>query len=127
ASWLLAGEYFLLVREELRQIDLDPAQRRRELHAIRPRVEPGGEIEYRINARAETARDVLIEEIRAHHPGPSVALVHGHRRPDLLAALTRQPPRQWIMEERVAPLRLTRAEDSRPPRCIGDVADERHG
>src|SRR5689334_17913706 len=70
AARVLSRERLLLIREQLRQVDLDPAQGRRQRHAIGARVEAGRDVEYCINSRRQLALDVLIEDVRPHHPRP---------------------------------------------------------
>src|SRR5207244_1432618 len=110
AARSLTGENLLLVGEQLREVYLDPAQRRRDGHAIRPRVESRRKVENCINTGRELPLYVLVEDERPHHPRPCVFCMHGHGGRDLLPTLACQPPRKGITKERVATLGLLRAE-----------------
>ena len=49
----LAGEARLLELDDMREVDLDPAQRRRQVHAIGPGVEAGAEIDDSVDAAGD--------------------------------------------------------------------------
>jgi hypothetical protein len=121
------AQNLFLVAENLRQIDLHPPQRRREIHSVGTRIESRGKIQDEIGAGGDELRDVPIEEIRARGPGPRVLLPDRQRIGDLLSTLAGQRPGVRIAEHRVGPLAFARAIDGDPARGIGDVADQRPG
>ena len=120
---LLAGESFLLVREEIGKVDFDPPESRGQVHAIRSRVEARREVHDRVGALRDALPDEPVEEIRPRDPRPRVA---GRQRlGDPQTARSREPAGEGIAEERVRPVVFPRAVGRGPERRVRDVSDER--
>ena len=68
--------------------------------------------------------DEGVEEKRAGHQRPVALSIHPQRAGDPLAALPRETPREWVAEEGVGSLGLSRPVDRHPARGVGDIADE---
>ena len=118
-----AAEDLFLVVEDVRQIDLDPAQRLRQVHAVGTRVEPGREVDDQIGAAAHAPRDEAIEQHGARDERPRFLSPNDLRLRDGGAPLARERPRERIAEHRVPPLGLQRPIVRDPERGVGDIAD----
>src|SRR2546429_2790346 len=52
----------LFVREDFRQIDLDPLLRRRQFQAVWPRIETRGKVQHQVRALLQLLFDEMVEE-----------------------------------------------------------------
>jgi len=128
AIWLLAGEAFLLQRDHMRVIHLDPAERLRQGHAVGPRIEPGAEIENGVDAFGEGLIDEIVDDDRADHHRPRAHEGFRHGRQNVLVVIAGELCRQRIAEKGVGPFILGSAEASHHEGRVGNVLDHlRHG
>jgi hypothetical protein len=65
------GELFVLDVDDGGKIDLDPAQRLRQLHAVRSRVEAGAEIEDGVDPLRDRLLDKIVNDDSADHDIPA--------------------------------------------------------
>src|SRR5262249_4089297 len=86
AARLLACEPRLFQLDHVREIDLDPAERVRQVDAVGPRIEPGAEIEDGVDACGDRLPDVIVDDHGADHDRPG-AEGPRHDGQDLLAML----------------------------------------
>src|SRR5205823_8877159 len=56
-------ENLFFVREDFRQIDLDPLQRRRQFQAVWPRIETRGKVQHQVRALLQLLFDEMVEEV----------------------------------------------------------------
>jgi hypothetical protein len=104
AAGLLTGQPLLLVREDISEIHLDPAERRREREAIRPRIEARREVDDRVGTVLHPTEDHLVENRCPHDERPRHPARSAQGAEDLLAAFARERPRVRVAEQRVGPL-----------------------
>jgi hypothetical protein len=118
AIWLLAGEAFLLQRDHMRVIHLDPAERLRQ----------GAEIENGVDAFGEGLIDEIVDDDRADHHRPRAHEGFRHGRQNVLVVIAGELCRQRIAEKGVGPFILGSAEASHHEGRVGNVLDHlRHG
>src|SRR5216117_1371205 len=72
-------ENLFFVREDFRQIDLDPLQRRRQFQAVWPRIETRGKVQHQVRALLQLLFDEMVEEVSSRDPGPGVLVSVGKR------------------------------------------------
>ncbi len=123
----LLGEDVALVREDGREVDLDPLERGRERQPVGPGVESRGEVEDEIGARGDLAGDEVVEQVGARDERPLLPHGPAERRVQRLTTLAGESPRERIAKHRVRPLRFARAVDGHPACGFGDVRDRRRG
>ncbi len=119
------AEHLLLVVEDLRQIDLDPAQRGRQVQPVRPRVEAGGEVQHEVAPFVHLPGDDAIEEIGARDKRPGVVVGKRYRRRDALPAIAGERARERIAEDGVGPFRFASAVHGHPPCGVRHVTNQR--
>jgi hypothetical protein len=78
------------VVDHLRHVDVQPAQRGRQVEAIGTRVEPGGEVEHGADALRDARMEDLVHDGGAHDQRPGGLRAFGHRGDDRLARARRR-------------------------------------
>jgi hypothetical protein len=101
AARLLACEPRLFQLDHVREIDLDPAERVRQVDAVGPRIEPGAEIEDGVDACGDRLPDVVVDDHGADHDRPGADEVPRHGGQDLLAMLADELRGKGVAEQRL--------------------------
>ena len=106
------------ISQQPRKVYLDPLECRRKLHAVGPCVQAGGEIDDHIHTSAHGFENIAIDQVSSDHDDPGVSCGFRQGIGDLLAALSRQPLGEIVLEQRVTAFALAGAVDCRPKRGI---------
>jgi hypothetical protein len=110
--------------DDMGVINLDPAQRFRQVHAVRPRIEAGAEIEDSVDALGDGFMNESVDDDRADHDRPGADKASRNRGQDIAAVVAGELGGERIAEQRVRPLRFERAEAGHHEGGVRDVADD---
>jgi hypothetical protein len=112
----LAHQPVDLVGEQIRQVDLHPLQRRRQLQAVWPSVEASHQVDHHIRTFGQVRRDHSIDHVGAGHDRPTGGAAGRKGAGDRRALDTGEPGSERIPEDGIWPSRLLRPTEGDPAR-----------
>jgi hypothetical protein len=122
--FLIAEDIFFVI-ENFREINLNPAKGRRQLQAVRARIEASGEINNHVYTLPDLVHNKLIDQISSGDHAPFVVATEGHGIGNLFAALTGEASGKGVAKHGVWALSLASTIHSDPTSGIGNVSNQR--